>query len=72
MWVPSREKLTLVTPCACARSYLRKHCPVRTFHTCRHHDSDQLSQCCRLSERVHRCIGRRRDRHNQSAKCSHR
>ena len=34
MWVPSREKLTLVTPCACARSYLRKHCPVRTFQTC--------------------------------------
>ena len=52
MWVPSREKLTLVTPCACARSYLRKHCPVRTFHTCRHHDSDQHRKRHRPSHRM--------------------
>ncbi len=44
MWVPSREKLRLVTPCACARSYLRKHCPVRTFQTWRPHNSNQLSE----------------------------
>jgi hypothetical protein len=34
MCVPSREKEALVTPCECPRSYFRRHCPVRTFHTC--------------------------------------
>jgi hypothetical protein len=35
IWVPSLEKETLVTPCPCARSNRRKHCPVRILHTCR-------------------------------------
>lgn len=36
---PSRDNARLVTPCVCAFSYRRRHCPVLTFHTCRAADS---------------------------------
>jgi len=32
-WLPSRLNATDVTPCVCARSNLRRHCPVATRHT---------------------------------------
>lgn len=48
-WLPSLENSTLVTPCEWAFSNRRRHCPVRTRHTCHAPPGGERQGCATVS-----------------------